>query len=311
MDVASDVVELFLTRDPALANTLAAKLDALNTDRRATEAAALDAIELQLQTLCDPIAGYAAECIVLDHPEWHRGVLGILASRVVERTGRPALILTADSEAAHGSGRSIHGFHLLDALTAVHTSADEQTPLFHRFGGHAHAVGFSLPAHHLATLRDRMRAHSAAALAPADGKPDLLLPVQLCDAELSAADLCVDLFTWLERCGPFGHGHHEPIFLVRDLILAGPPRVIKQRHVCLPLCSPVPNRTLNAMGWSRTGKVPWASRVEALGLAAGSGIDVVCTLKENRHPSFGGLELELIDLRAAVPLVACPVVAQP
>ncbi len=148
MDIASDVVELFLTRDHERANALAEKLDSLNQDRRATEAAALEAIELQLLTLQDAQGLYAAECIVLHHPEWHRGVLGILASRVVDRTGRPALVMTTQDGDAHGSGRSIGGFHLLDALTAVH-----EPGLFHRFGGHAHAVGFSLPATALAELR--------------------------------------------------------------------------------------------------------------------------------------------------------------
>ena len=110
MDVASDVVELFLTRDPKVASSLAQKLDDLNTDRRAEEAAALDAIEMQLLTLRQPDGAYPAQCIVLDHPEWHRGVLGILASRVVERTHRPALVLTSEDNDAHGSGRSIPGF---------------------------------------------------------------------------------------------------------------------------------------------------------------------------------------------------------
>ena len=134
MDIAGDVVELFLTRDPVRAQLLAEKLDTLNQDRRTTEALALNAIEAELQTLLTPENSYPADCLILDHPEWHRGVLGILASRVVDRTGRPALILTHSDGDAHGSGRSIPGFHLLDALTAVHTeesslfTASEATP---------------------------------------------------------------------------------------------------------------------------------------------------------------------------------------
>src|SRR6185312_6013984 len=110
------------------------KLDRLNEDRRATEASALEKIEAQLASLRDADGAFAAECIVLDDPDWHRGVLGILASRIVDRTGRPALVLTHEEGHAHGSGRSIAGFHLLDALTAVHGDG-----LFTRFGGHAHA----------------------------------------------------------------------------------------------------------------------------------------------------------------------------
>jgi single-stranded-DNA-specific exonuclease len=124
MDVASDVVELLLTRDPAVADNLAEKLDRLNQERRATEAAALDAIETQLAVIKEQTGEYPSDCLILDDPAWHRGVLGILASRVVDRTGRPALILTHKDGQAHGSGRSIPGFHLLDALTAVHESQD-------------------------------------------------------------------------------------------------------------------------------------------------------------------------------------------
>ncbi|HEX9199876.1 MAG TPA: DHH family phosphoesterase, partial [Acidobacteriaceae bacterium] len=143
MDIASDVVELFLTRDHARANELAGKLDGLNQDRRDSEARALDAIDRELLSLLDEDGAYPRDCLILDHPDWHRGVLGILASRVVDRTGRPALILTHADGDAHGSGRSVPGFHLLDALTAT-DAGDPAQRLFHRFGGHAHAVGFSL-----------------------------------------------------------------------------------------------------------------------------------------------------------------------
>ena len=144
MDIADDVVELLLTRDAARARELAGKLDRLNQERRASEARALDAIDRELRTLADADGEYPRECLILDHPDWHRGVLGILASRVVERTGRPAIIVTHADGDAHGSGRSVPGFHLLDAITAA-DAVDPTEPLFHRFGGHAHAVGFSLP----------------------------------------------------------------------------------------------------------------------------------------------------------------------
>ncbi len=282
MDVASEVVELFLTRDPALASSLAQKLDDLNQDRRAEEAAALDAIELQLLTLRQPDGAYPAQCIVLDHPEWHRGVLGILASRVVERTHRPALVLTSEGDDAHGSGRSIPGFHLLDAITAAHATG----PIFHRFGGHAHAVGFSLPTARLAQLRTALNLHTLTALAA-----DLLIPELTIDAEVEPAGLTRDLLAWLERLAPFGIGNPEPVLLARNLTLSAPPRIIKETHICLPL-----EGGINAMGWSRTGHTSWSERIQPLNLTAGSKIDAVFRLCENKHPQYGGLELHLIDL---------------
>ena len=301
MDVASDVVDLFLTRDPALAFALAEKLDGLNTDRRASEAAALEAIELQLLSLRDPAGAFAGECIVLDHPEWHRGVLGILASRVVDRTGRPALVIRCEAGEAHGSGRSIPGFHLLDALTAAHASEQAEfagESLFTRFGGHAHAVGFSLPSHRLPALRSRLRAHSLATL-----RPDLLSPRLECDLELDPAELTLDLLRWLERCEPFGMGNPRPLLMARGLVLSGPPRVIQDRHLCLPL-EPAPDGIpRNAMGWSRSGRTSWAERAHGLGLIPGSRVDAVFTLCQNKHPQYGGLDLNLEEL---VPELASP-----
>jgi len=306
MDIAGDVVELFLTRDPSLARTLAEKLDTLNTDRRATEATALAAIEAELLTLLTPDGAYPAEVLILDHPEWHRGVLGILASRVVERTGRPALILTYADGDAHGSGRSIPGFHLLDALTAV----AEPNTLFHRFGGHAHAVGFSLPSTSLPELRARMSTYAAAFLtAP------LLIPTLDYDAELTLADITPGLFTWLTRLAPFGQHNPEPVFLTRNATLAAPIRLIQEKHICLQLAQRgLPQQaTLSALGWSRGSNelTAWPTRCADLALIQGSAVDLLYRLKQNTGPyanaSLCGLELELCDLRpATAPLPAQP-----
>jgi single-stranded-DNA-specific exonuclease len=343
MDIAGDVVELFLTRDPARAIALAEKLDSLNQARRDSEARALEAIDGELQALLTqlgPDATYPADCIILDHPEWHRGVLGILASRVVDRTGRPALILTHADGNAHGSGRSIPGFHLLDALTSANiatspvaphldseTSVEppqspvETTPLFHRFGGHAHAVGFSLPSASLPELRARISAYAEPLLTS-----PLLVPPREYDAELTLAGITSELFAWIARLAPFGIANPEPIFLTRNATLAAPVRLIKERHICLQLTQPEPGvqkknlPTISALGWSRGASIAsnsasngtesgasnaatksdpssWPARCARLGLAQGSAIDILYRLKQSTGPYAGGLELELCDLR--------------
>ena len=290
MDVASDVVELFLTRDQAVASVTANKLDLLNDQRRAAESAALQAIELQLLSLRDAAGEYPGECFVLDHPEWHRGVLGILASRVVERTGRPALVMSSQDGVAHGSGRSIAGFHLLDALTTIH-APDPETLLFSRFGGHAHAVGFSLPSDRLPELRARMKQHSLQHLSPA-----MLLPCVTCDVQVTPPELTSELVSWIDRCAPFGHGNCEPVFFCSGLRISGPPRIIKEIHLCLPLARGSEGGALSAMGWSRPGQLTWAQRFSDLGLVEGSHIDAAFRLKENKHPSYRGIELELVNI---------------
>jgi single-stranded-DNA-specific exonuclease len=286
MDIASEVVELFLTKDPTRATDLAEKLNRLNDERRATEAKALEAIDAQLEAL----TATSADCLILDDPAWHRGVIGILAARVVDRTGRPALILTHEEGQAHGSGRSIDGFHLLDALTAVHGEIDAPDTLFTRFGGHAHAVGFSIPSDRMNLLRDRMQLYSSTRLTEA-----LLSPPLQCDAEVPLSDLTQDFFTWLTRCEPFGVGNREPVFVTRALTLAAPVRVIKEKHICLELEKLGDTRRISALGWTRNTN--WPARCAEVALEKGSLLDVAYRLKAKTNPQFPGLELELVDIR--------------
>ena len=287
MDIADDVIELFLTRDPLRARTLAEKLDRLNQDRRDTEAEALRGIETQIEAMRDEEGELPADCIIFDDSAWHRGVLGILASRVVDRTGRPALVLTHEDGQAHGSGRSIEGFHLLDALTIAHAGEPE---IFTRFGGHAHAVGFSLPSAHLPALRERMAAHAADALTL-----DLLCPELHCDAEISLPEITPTLWHWLSRCGPFGNAHREPVFLTRGVTLAAPVRILKEKHVCLELTQAGCTAKFRALGWSRA--LHWPSHCAALGLEPGTTLDIAFRLTESKHAAYGGLQLELVALR--------------
>lgn len=288
MDVASDVVELFLTRDPARATALAEKLHRLNDDRRAIEEQALDAIDVQLETLRGSQGDFAPACLVLDGPDWHRGVLGILASRVVERTDRPALVISHEDGQAHGSGRSIPGFHLLDAITA----ADNAGPLFTRFGGHAHAVGFSLPSYRVNILRERLEAYGLPL--STEAAPTSIIE---CEAELALTDLSFDLTNWLERCGPYGIGNREPIFITRNATLTAPARIIKDKHICLDLAQPNGGPRLSALGWSRA--TDWPTRCTELQLTAGTRIDIAYRLRAKSNPQYPGLELELADLRLA------------
>src|SRR5258708_26202447 len=130
MDIAQDVIELFSVKDAARAGEIAARLDKLNSERQEEERRIVDAIE---HRLVEDTALRASLCIVIDGDGWHRGVIGITATRVVERYGRPALVISREGDEAHGSGRSIPAFHLLNALESC-------ASLFTRFGGHSHAV---------------------------------------------------------------------------------------------------------------------------------------------------------------------------
>ena len=294
MDIASDVVDLFLARDPALARVLAEKLHGLNDDRRATEALALEEIERRLAVSLASPAGLPG-CFVLDDTPvspWHRGVVGILASRVVERTGRPALVVTHEDGEAHGSARSIAGFHLLDALTAVHREAE--TPLFSRFGGHAQAAGFALPSLRVPELRLRLEQFTSRA-----GALPAVDPRTACDAPLLFADLTPAFFQAYEHFEPFGHGHPEPVFFIENIRVAAPPRLIAERHLGLQLEEPASGRRFRATAWSR--RVNWVARAREEGWVPGTHFDLACRLRRNWHPEFGGWELEILETEVRSP----------
>jgi single-stranded-DNA-specific exonuclease len=220
MDVARDVIELFGVKDAARARELAAKLDKLNTDRQEEERRILAAVEERFSSdpaLCD------AYCIVVDGDGWHRGVIGITATRVLERYNRPTIVISREGEEAFGSGRSIRAFHLLEALESC-------SDLFSRYGGHAHACGFAMPAANVPQLRSKLDAFARARLTVADFDPLLDL-----DAELEFDEITPALFQALRMLEPYGIGNPEPVFSALGVQLTAPPRILKEKHVKLKL----------------------------------------------------------------------------
>ncbi len=294
MDVASEVIELFATRDAARATELANKLERWNRERRDTEAAALNSIEARLEMDAELSED---RLLVVDGEGWHRGVIGILASRVVERTAKPAIVVSVEDGVAHGSGRSVDGFVL---LSAIESCGD----LFTRFGGHAFAVGFAMPAELLPELKRRLRAYADVHLAARE--PERIVKVQ---AELPLDRITPVLAGWMRKLEPLGHGNPEPVFVARGARLLAAPRVMKEKHLRLELAQEaeadgtVTSRTstvqpgssgaVRAVGWGM------AERAKELRLEQGSLIDVAYRIRENDHPDFGGLEIEIADVRKA------------
>ena len=333
MDVARDVIELFSVKDPARARELAAKLDQLNTDRQEEERRILRAVEERFTgdpTLC------GAYCIVVDGDGWHRGVIGITATRIVERYNRPTIVIAREGDEAFGSGRSIRAFHLLDAIESC-------GKLFSRYGGHSHACGFAMPAANVPELRARLDEFARGKLTLADFDPVLDV-----DAELGLADVTPRLFQALELLEPYGMGNPEPVFAARGVQLTAPPRILKDKHVKLklralqeasvsedssemsapailatPRCHPdgaaiLRSEKAAAIAEMQSGSVKTENRAlgrkvvfDALGwhmaerlqqtpLLAGDSIDIAFTIGHNDHPDYGGLELTLRDIKALV-----------
>src|SRR5439155_12781924 len=231
MDVAKDVIDLFSTKDLAQAREIALCLDKLNSERQEEERRILELIELRL---ADDVSLRESYCMVIDGDGWHRGVIGITATRIVERYGRPTLVVSRDGENAHGSGRSIPAFHLLNALESC-------ASLFTRFGGHAYAVGFSLASENLSDLQAQLDTYARTRMCPADFEPTLNI-----DAELPLDSITPDLFETLRKLKPFGAGNPEPVFCATAR-LSAPAKVVKEKHVRLKL-APVINGSANGWG---------------------------------------------------------------
>jgi single-stranded-DNA-specific exonuclease len=291
MDIARDVIDLFSVKDETRARELAAKLNQLNTDRQEEERGILRAIEERIAgdpALCE------AYCIVVDGEGWHRGVIGIAATRVVERYHRPAIVISSNGEEAHGSGRSIRPFHLLEAIEASNT-------LFTRYGGHSHACGFSMPSANVVQLRTELDAFARNRLTTADFEPTLQV-----EAELHLSEVTPVLYQMLSLLEPYGTGNHEPAFTARNVRLLAPPKILKDKHIKLKFKADesgskdrrTENRelrtVLNALGWNM------ADRLQESPLLAGDAIDIAFTIGHNDHPDFGGLELTLRDFKIPI-----------
>jgi single-stranded-DNA-specific exonuclease len=285
MDVASDVVELFTIKDATRAKEIAQRLNQLNSARQQEEQRISEAV---LQQVAENPELREASCMVVDGEGWHRGVIGICASRVVERFARPALVVARDGDEAHGSGRSIHGFHLLDALE---TASD----LFLRYGGHAYAVGFAMRSENLPELRRRLNEYARARLTA-----EQLQPALEYDTELGIEQVTPRFWESLRCLQPFGAGNPEPVFLARSATLQGAPKVMREKHLKLRLrCGANGQqsalaRGLDALGWRM------AHRLESAPLAGGDALDLLFRVEQNTHPDFGGgLQLVLSDYRQA------------
>jgi single-stranded-DNA-specific exonuclease len=285
MDIARDVIDLFSAKDAAVAREIAIRLDKLNSDRQEEERRILQEID---QRLADDASLRESFCMVIDGDGWHRGVIGITATRVVERYGRPALVVSRDGEEAHGSGRSIPAFHLLNALETCGS-------LFTRYGGHAHAVGFSLPAARVPALQAHLDTYARARLSITDFEQVINL-----DAELPLDGVTPELCNMVRKLEPFGAGNPQPVFFASTARVVLSPKILKEKHVRLKLAPG--GQSSSEAGWRRSiahNAVGWrlAERVQQEKILPGDLLNIAFTLEENEHPEFGGIELSIRDFK--------------
>jgi single-stranded-DNA-specific exonuclease len=268
MESAVPGVELLLGDDPPHCLAIAEELDAANAERQAIERSILqEAISLVEQRGDYP----DRRSIVLASPSWHQGVVGIVASRLVERFHRPTILIALDEQGrGKGSGRSIPGFHLLDALKVC-------SPLLERFGGHRHAVGVSLSAEKFDDFSATFEAEAQRLLG--DGE---LMPRLDIDAEAEPREVTKELALELKRLEPFGMGNPEPLLMMRALTVLEQ-RVVGEDHLRLRLSRD--GHTFNAIAFRMASRTVPAT------------IDIAFFPEMNQWNGSSTLQLRVKELR--------------
>ncbi|MBY0507442.1 MAG: single-stranded-DNA-specific exonuclease RecJ [Bryobacteraceae bacterium] len=271
---AREVVELLLHATPEHAARIATQLDELNSERQQTEAGMVATIlEQCVQT---PVTDQQP-ALVFWGEGWHKGVVGIVASRIVERFHRPVFVLGEDPATglATGSGRSVALFHLLDALESM-------PELFTKFGGHKQAAGVTLERARLPEFRQRLEAFAARVLSPEDFRPQLEL-----DGLVTAPEVGAALVAQIAALAPFGNENDPPLFGLMDAQVVGTPRVVKEQHVFFDVEQG--GRRLKVKAWRKAEQLPsFTGRV-----------DLAVTLEEDR---YDGWSATLREIRPALPL---------
>ncbi len=282
MATAQDVIELFLTNDDSRAKEIAEKLDALNRERQQVEA---EIVETVLQQ-CEEMAGVADRAaFVFAGDDWHLGVLGIVASRLVEKLCRPVFVLSTsasvDAELGphlSGSGRSIPAFHLLGALESM---AD----LFAKFGGHKQAAGVTMAAGQLEEFQRRFHEHAAGVLTAED-----MRPVFSADASADFGEFTDGSVEQLMRLGPFGFGNAAPLFHVSGAELAGPLKTLSEgKHFSVPLRHA--GRVISCKAWN------FGDRADLL--QAGRKLDLLVQVEEDSYSRKRGYSPWCVVLKDA------------
>jgi single-stranded-DNA-specific exonuclease len=279
MSTPDIATRLLLAADETMAEEvrqLAMQLDGENLRRQEEEAQILAAAKKVATT--DPDIG-ARSVLVVAGDGWHRGVIGIVASKLVDAFHRPAIVLSVEDGIAHGSCRSISKFDMLGAL-------ERCAPMLIRFGGHRQAAGLALEAARLREFRAAVNAVADETLGPEDLMPRLKI-----DGDLTFRDITGSVAAGVVSLAPFGAGNARPVFAARRVEIVDGPRKLKERHLKMALKQE--GRIFRAVAWRS------AERYDDLDArrASGGAIDVAFSLEQNQYNGETYVELTLADLR--------------
>ena len=279
---AERAVRLLLSDDLSEARALAQELEGINKKRRAIDRETADAAVQKAET---HLSGRHRHAIVLHDEDWHQGVIGIVASRIVERFYRPTVMLSGSGDEVKGSARSIVGVNIYDALMQCED-------LLVKFGGHDYAAGMTLREADVPAFRERLN-DAVEAVAT----PEMLVPALEIDAELDLPTIDDRFWAVLKQFGPFGPQNMRPVFLSRGLGLARPPRAVGRDDAHLKLTvQPTPEMrgpTMDVIGFGLGDALPDLQQ----GFAEGQPLDLVYSIEENTFRGVTKLQLKAKDVR--------------
>ena len=272
-----EVVDLFAVQNDVRARQIVDEMNQKNLQRREEEDSILQQI---LERAQENPADFEKKFILVSGRNWHRGVIGIVASRLVDRFYRPALVISRSDEMCQGSGRSIPGFHLLDALESCRD-------LFSAFGGHTQAVGCSFqPQDYTSSLESelatRLEAHAAELLGPED-----LIPSISIESILPVEDLTLGFLEQLNELAPFGIGNPLPIFASRQVEVVGGPWILKEKHLKFKM---------RANG-SAVDAIWWRQAAAAQDVENAARLDLAYSLSKNTYQGLESVQLTIKDIR--------------
>ncbi len=272
MDDASKAVQLFIAETYEQALHYAEMLHSDNTDRKEADSSttqeAIALIEENSQWINNKSA-------VLFQPHWHKGVVGIVASRVIEQYYRPTIILTQSGEFAAGSARSVPGFNLYEA---IHACKEHLLG----YGGHFAAAGMTLEIDKVDAFRKKFEDIVASTI-----HPDLLVPEIVIDAEISFKDINWPFYNILSQMEPFGPENLRPVFIVKNVVDTGYSRIVKEQHLRFSLRQN--NMTFTGIGFNMAETYEFLKNKQP--------VDVVFKIDVNEWNGEKNLQLRVIDCR--------------
>lgn len=271
MDDARKAVQLFIAGNYEEAMTYATQLHSDNSERKEADKNITD----EALALIEKSAYANGKSTVVFQPHWHKGVVGIVASRLIEYYYRPTIVLTQSGDYVAGSARSVAGFNVYEA---IHQCKD----LLLGYGGHFYAAGMTLHPNNVEAFRARFEEVVSATISP-----ELLVPEIVIDAEITLKDLRQPFYKILCQMEPFGPENMKPVFLARHVFDSGYSRIVKEQHIKFSLRQD--NIVFNGIGFGMSKKFSLLQMNQPL--------DVVFTLEENEWNGEKHLQLKVIDFR--------------